>query len=248
MVVFLKSLQRLQIPRIAVVLLLLGLLIVSAAPSYLTGQWTWTRPPQVSNLKQLKALKKTGLALPGWQIVEHKAVTIGGHKWLAQQVKRGTEPNVLLLLRPQDGPTDQPEIDWIDVDGVQRWSTDSYQSVRFTVDPKTAVTATQDTELVGSQPNRDRPVTVEARFFRGWTAKQTYAVLQWYALAQGGTASPTRWFFADRIAQWQKRRVAWVGVSILMPIEPLEDIEKYWSSVQGLGQTIQLELMRTALN
>lgn len=223
----LRSMPFLKVVALVLLLLLLG---IGAVPGYLTGHWSWAQPLPVTTLKQLQKLR-TGLTLPGWQIIEQQQKMIGGHKWSVQVIKQEHEQTeAMLLLLPQNGPKDQPQVEWTDIDGVRRWKTDQYRSAHFTVEPPRAL-----------EPGTD--VNVEARFFRGWTDQQTFAVLEWYAWPRGGHPAPSRWFWVDQLAQWRYTRVPWVAVSILIPIEPLGEVETSWPLAQSLGQTVQAALM-----
>lgn len=231
MISFSKFLQQAQFPKVVVLLLLLVLLLIGAVPGYLTGRWSWAQPPPVTVLKQMKHLRQTGLTVPGWQIIEQQQEVIGGHKWSVQFIKQEREQRqAILLLLPQNGPTDQPEVEWTDINGVRRWNTDQYRASEFTVERPRVL-------------GKGDAAKVEARFFRGWSDQQTFAVLQWYAWPTGGHPSPSRWFWADQLAQWRKTRVPWVAVSILIPIEPLGEVETALPLAQSLGQSVQAALM-----
>lgn len=219
----LPKLKRLSFSKLLLLLLLTALVGLGALPGYVSGgEWRWTAPPRVVVLKELKQLRQNGLTLTGWQTVDRQNPIIGEHKWLQQTLTDNTHTNATLFLFPQNGPLDQPAVEWTDLDGAQGWKTDSKRNVDF----------------IASAPSN--PVT--AQFFRAWTEKQTYAVLQWYAWAEGGHPQPSHWFVVDRLAQWQNRRVPWVAVSVLLPIEPLDDIEKSWSKLESLAQAIQTNL------
>ena len=225
------GLGRTLFPRIVVLLLLLVLLARSAVPGYLTGRWSWAQPLPVTTLKQIKQLRQTGLTLPSWQIIQQQQQIIGGHKWSVQVIKQERKQmQAILLLLPQNGPAAQPQVEWTDINGAQRWNTDQYHWSQFTVEPLGVL-------------NSGGATKVEARFFRGWTDQQTFAVLEWYAWPTGGHAVPSRWFWADQLAQWRYTRVPWVAVSILIPIEPLGEVETSWPLAQSLGQTVQAALM-----
>lgn len=228
---FSKFLKQLQFPKIVVLLLLLMLLGIGAVPGYLTGRWAWTSPLPVHRLEQIKQLRQTGLTLPGWETLEQQQQTIGGRKWSAQVIKQeGKQTQAILLLLPQNGPRDQPQVEWTDINGARRWKTDQNRSAHFTVEPPQGLKSTA-------------PAKVEARFFRGWNNQQTFAVLQWYAWSRGGHPAPSRWFWLDQLAQWRYTRVPWVAVSILILTEPLSEVETSWSIAQSLGQTVQAALM-----
>jgi cyanoexosortase B-associated protein len=234
------ALNKLKVSQLILVLFLLILMVVGAVPGYLKGKWSWQQPQQVANLQQLRGLQETGITLPDWQTVNQKPLQIGGHKWSFQSMQRDAQTQAIVLLRPQRDRKDQPQVEWVDLNGFQwwqtnqprKWQTDQYRDVQFTV-PATAP---------GQQPGK-----VEAQFFRKWIPDQnfsgTFAVLQWYAWPGGGHPNPSRWFWADQTAQWQGYRVPWVAVSILMPIEPLGEVEKAWPQVQSLAQNVQTALM-----
>ena len=229
MVSLLKSVTPAQFPRVVALVLLLALLGLGAIPGYLTGHWSWAQPLPVAGLKQIKQLRQTGLPLTGWQMLDHQQQLIGEHEWLIQNIQRDQTKATLLLL-PQNGPKDQPQVEWTDIDGGQRWRVDQYHSSQFTVEPLQASGVTT-------------PVQVEARFFRGWTDQQTFAVLQWYAQPRSGHSAPVRWVLADQLAQWHSTRVPWVAVSIMIPIEPLGEVEEAWPLAQSLGHAVQTALM-----
>jgi cyanoexosortase B-associated protein len=217
-------------------LLLLLLLALGAVPGYLTGRWQWQQPLPVTNLKQLKQIRQTGLTLPGWQTIEQAEQQIGEHKWSSQLLqKQGANTQAVLLLLPQNGPKNQPQVEWTDINSWGRlrwgqWNLAQNRSVEFTVKQPQENALTTETK-------------VKATFFRAATKEQTFAVLQWYAWRNGGDSSPLQWLLADQVAQLHKQRAAWVAVSILMPMEPLGQIETVWSEVKSVGETVQAALM-----
>jgi cyanoexosortase B-associated protein len=235
-----KIFQERQWSQLAVLILLLLLLIVGAVPGYLTGKWVWQQPPPVNKLHELKNIRKVGLNIPGWQTVQHSESQIGEHKWSLQILKQQDPANeAILLLLPQNGPRDQPEVEWTDISGWGKltwgkWDMAQYRTAEFTF--KQASTQKLNTTI-----------KVKSRFFRATTQKQTFAVLQWYAMPNAGTSSLVNWFVLDQLAQWQKKRVPWVAVSILMSMESFGEVETSWSKLQSLGEKVQSELMSIAL-
>ncbi|WP_392530319.1 cyanoexosortase B system-associated protein [Nostoc sp. C117] len=236
MISFSKFFKENQLSQVAALLLLLLLLVMGAVPGYLTGHWQWKQPPPVTSLNELKQIRKTGLILPGWQTIEQADQPIGEHQWSLQVMKKdGSESQAILLLLPQNGPMDQPEVEWTEVNGWGRsrwgkWEVAQYRAAAFTVKPSGKLASNVETK-------------VEARFFRASTPQQTFAVLQWYAMPNGGNPSPFHWFLADQLAQWRKQRTPWVAVSILIPMEPLGEVEKSWSLAKSIGETVQAALM-----
>lgn len=219
-------------PKISLLLLLLALMAIGAVPGYISGKWSWVKPPRVTTLKQLREMRKQGLNLPGWQTLVQEEIPIGGHKWSYQQIQSEGQTTVGLLLLNQNSHVDQPRVEWVDINGHQQqissdWKTDSYQTKQFAVAPT----------------DERSSVVVRARFFRGWNQRQTYAIVQWYARPDGGSTGPTSWFWADRMAMVKGGRAPWVAVCLLIPIEPLGDIEQTWPQAKKLAETVQRTLM-----
>jgi cyanoexosortase B-associated protein len=227
-----KLIERSQLPKVLVLCFLLLMVAIAAVPSYLSGQWSWAHPPKVANLKQLKNLQQQGLTIPGWKTVKQEVEIVGGHKWSTQEIQRDDQKPITLRLFPQKDDKGQPEVEWMDINGVEQWQTDSYRQLQFTA-PTSPV------------------AKVESQFFRAWNQQQTYAVMQWYAWSGGGHPAPSQWFFADRSAQRQGNRVPWVAVSLKIPIAPLGtidgEIEKARPLAISLGETVQAALMAQVL-
>ncbi|OCQ99706.1 cyanoexosortase B system-associated protein [Oscillatoriales cyanobacterium USR001] len=223
-----------QLSRIAVLLFLLILVTVGAIPSYLTGKWVWMKPLPIPTLKELKAIRHEGLKIPGWESRFRKNITIGGNKWFIQELKNVNVTAILFLLT-QNGPKDQPQVEWTDINGFHRWKTDSHRTLNFTV------------KLNQITPEKPQEILIDAKFFRSWTKEGTFAVLEWYAWPTGGSATPSIWFWTDRKAQLFNRRVPWVAVCIIIPIKPKDDLEKIQPLAIILGQIVQGELMKKAL-
>ena len=218
--------------QIAVLLLLLFLFIIGTFPGYFQGKWQWQEPPPVSKLKELKSLRQTGLTIRGWQTIKQTPKTIDKQKWSLQVVKKqGEKTQAMIMLLPQNGPRTQPQVEWTTLNGFWDWDIAQYDLAKLTIQP-----------LSGSDGEKNQ---VTARFFRGSTDRQTFAVLQWYAWQNGGHPWPSQWFMVDQKAQWQRQRAAWVAVSIILPMEPLGQVEKYWHEVEALGQQVQTALNAT---
>ncbi|MGI0492061.1 cyanoexosortase B system-associated protein [Alkalinema pantanalense CENA528] len=226
--------RRLFLPilRWGLLALLLVLLLVGAIPGYLKGSWFWQSPPPVTVLQNLKHLRQHGLPLPGWQMTKQRTLTLGDHIWSVQESQDSQQNTAIVFLFTQNGPKDQPQVEWMDLNGIQQWDTDSQQSLTFTVSPT-------------NSPANSQPVTVTAQLFRAWNRQQTYAVLQWYAWPTGGSPVPSHWFMADRLAQLHRQRQPWVAVSALLEIEPLDDLGNYRDRIDSFGKTIQSALLET---
>lgn len=187
----------------------------------------WQQIPKLEVSAALSQMQKTGLSLPGWRTLEQRTIELGAHKWSVQTIAPETETatpqnTAILMLRPQTWERDRPQIEWTDVNGARRWTVDSRRSLAFDL------------------PTGSR---VQARWFRGWTKQRTFAVVQWYAWASGGSAAPSRWFWVDQALQLQRRqRAAWVGVSLLLPMPPLGNLETAKPESLSLAKLVQTQL------
>ncbi|PAX55242.1 cyanoexosortase B system-associated protein [Brunnivagina elsteri] len=229
-----KLAKEYQYPQLIALLLLILLLFIGTVPGYLTGKWQWKQPPPIPTLKELKQIRKVGLTLPGWQTVEQQEKTVGDRKWSLQTIqKEASDKKVILLMLPQNGPMDQPQVEWMEVKSFWQWEIAQERDVEFTV--KALPTSPTKSDI--------SDIKVKATFFRGSTKQQSFAVLQWYAWANGGDPSQLNWFLADQSAQWQKHRAAWVAVNIAIPMEQLGQVDKSWEEAKSLGETIQTRLI-----
>ncbi|NET01626.1 MAG: cyanoexosortase B system-associated protein [Sphaerospermopsis sp. SIO1G2] len=237
-----KHFKSQQLSQVVLLVLLLIILITGAVPGYFTGKWQWTQPPKVNQIKELRNIRKEGLDILGWKTIQQSESQVGEHKW-SLQVLQEQEPSdqpveAILLLLPQVGIRDQPAVEWTDVSGWAKlrwggWDMAQYRTVEFTVDFESQ--------------NKNLTPKIQARFFRATTNRETFAVLQWYAMPNGGTVSPAQWFAMDQIAQWQKKRVPWVAVNIMLPMESFGQAETSWPKLESLGKKVQSSLMSRIL-
>lgn len=219
-----------SITQIILILLLLIPLVWGAMPGYLQGgNWSWSRLPRVPHLQDIKSFLNTGLELPDWKIVQQKQIRVGGQIWSAQvmeSVKLEQSKPVMLMLSPQSYYLDKPEVEWMDLNGLERWKTDSYRQLQF-----------QDESNSNSQ--------VKARFFRAWNPRQTFAVVQWYAFPNGGHYASGSWFWRDRVAQLRGSRVPWVATCLKIPLEPLGELNLAQPIAESLARQIQANLSKS---
>lgn len=227
---FFKERQFLQI---AALLILVLLLAIGALPGYLNrGDWQWKEPPPVVNLGEIKQLRETGLILPGWKITQQQEQKLGSGKWSVQVMeKEDKSQTAILLLLPQNGPKDQPQVEWTEINSWGRMQWGEWQIGQY-----------REAEFAVEEPQSKDKTEVNARFFRAFSQKQTFAVLQWYAMPKDGHFSPLNWFWADQLAQWHKRRVPWIAVSLFIPMEPLGEVETTWEQAKSIGQKVQSRL------
>lgn len=224
-----------------VALLLLAIALVAALPSYFGKPWPWAQPPQMAHLEQVQALRQSELSLAGWQTESREEIRIGVRRWSMQTL--GREPSshlaapssespasAILLLRSPMRSEDAPEIDWVSFSGEFGLRVDSRRNLRFS-----------------AKASDGQPISVNTRFSRHWNAEQTYAVVQWYAWPKGGSADPGRWFWADQRMQWtQQQRMPWVAIALLLPMEPLGNLEESRADAKLLAKAVQSALMAGA--
>lgn len=211
---------------------LAALVAIAAVPSYLSGQWPWSADLPVPHLEAVRSLIDTPLEIPGWAATYQQEVSIGRDRWSLAEYRRPGSPEAkeesfVLLLRPQMGSDQQPEVEWVDLRGAQSWQVADRHTVRFT--------ATVDGRS---------PVPVTTRYFRGVDERNTFAVMQWYAWPSRGHFAPGKWFWADQAQQWQQRQhMPWVAVSVLLPIEPVGNIRPHTATITAIAQSVQQGLL-----
>ncbi len=231
-----------------IVCVALALLVATSALPRYASSWPWATPPKVANQSALQSIRDQGIALPNWSSEEQLRRKIGGADWSIQQLSQpkasATEPNsAFLLLRPQIWEADQPEVEWVDIKGSQRWKTDSHEKLPF------VVPAYQPLSPASPRSLAMETIRVKPNFFRAWNSDQTYAVLQWYAWPSGGSASVAEWFWADQQMQWQQyQRLPWIAVSLWLPIEPLGNIAPYQARIKALGEEVHTALLQTVFS
>ncbi|MEL6222632.1 MAG: cyanoexosortase B system-associated protein [Cyanobacteria bacterium J06627_8] len=242
--------------RLLATIVVLTIATVISVSNYVTGNWVWATPPTVPHQTQLNGVKETGITLSHWQTIEHYAGEISGYDWSVQALvpndaddvdsEWGIQPEnpAVLLLRPQSWYRDMPQVEWMDIQGVQQWTIDQKKQVALTVHPLSSQENVIDRDDAISGAG-DRSIRVQTRFFRGWNRQQTYAVMQWYAWQTGGSPSASRWFWVDQRTQLRDRhRMPWVAVSIMVPITPLGDSQTAQAIAETLGQEVQATLIR----
>ncbi|MFQ4135125.1 cyanoexosortase B system-associated protein [Nodosilinea sp. PGN35] len=228
---------------LALVAVLAALAGIAILPAYLNGQWPWVNSPQVAQIEQLRALQTEGLALPGWRQTTVEPVLINRQTWTlveyradAPETQAAPVQQFALLLHPQPWHSNQPQLEWIDLAGAQNWRIESRRRLKVT--------------SPGTEP-------VTARFFRAWGDgrrptpghRQSFAVVQWYAMPHGGQTSPGDWFWANQWSQLTQRQLTpWVAVCLLLPTPPLGAIDDFQPLAAELTGQIQQQLTATVLN
>ncbi|MDY7022625.1 MAG: cyanoexosortase B system-associated protein [Cyanobacteriota bacterium] len=246
-----------QIAKASALVLLMVLLIVAAIPGYFTGKWSWADQPPLQTLAQLQQIREQGIEIAGWKTLEQKQLQIRGQEWLVQTIEQNDQ-TAIVLMRVQKFYKDRPQVEWMDLNSFQQWKTDSSRRIRLTTEPSKNLASptpftthffrswTQSINPLLSILWRDCTSTEVCQLYQKQRLKQTYAVMQWYAWPDNGSPSPSQWFIADRFAQLSQQRAPWVAVNVLIPIEPLGDIQKVEDVSSSLSQTIQAKLMTEA--
>jgi cyanoexosortase B-associated protein len=204
-----------------ILIALILMLVTSAVPQAIGQRWSWRKPPEVAQLRELRTLRKQGIAIGNWQTAEGKEIQLGDRNWYWQTLKQ-KKTTAAVLFMPQTDSKQQPQVEWTDIQGIQRWQSDSEQTLKIQAEAL-------------KQP-------FETRFFRALTPDRTFAVVQWYAQSNGGSPSPAQWYFNDRQAQWQRQRIPWVAVNVQLPMEPRDDLKKYEAQATQLAAAVQLSL------
>ena len=215
------------ITNLIVLLLLIGTIAIAAVPGYWQGgKWSWSELPRLSNPRQMRSLLTTGIEFSDWQTVTQKQIRIGGNKWSAQAITQGKAAPAIVLLAPQTYYTNKPYVEWTDLQGLEKWKTDSHTQLEFTA--------------------RDNS-QVKARFFRAWN-QQTFAIVQWYAFPNGGSPDSSNWFWRDQIAQLKRQRIPWIAVCLKIPLKPLDDLDSVATLATSLAQQVQNSLQENTFN
>ncbi|MCU0534629.1 MAG: cyanoexosortase B system-associated protein [Hydrococcus sp. Prado102] len=222
-----KLKKQFSISQLALILILVVAIAISAVPGYVSGKWSWADLPKVANIKQLQNIRKAGLSIHSWSTLEQREVSIGGNKWLYQIMQPPGQSFVELLLMPQNYYKNHPQVEWVDLDGIERWTTDSHKTLQLSV-------------------AEGESKTVSAQFFRAWN-RSTFVVVQWYAWPGGGNYSPFSWFLADQWAQLHRQRASWIAVSLKIPVDPLASVESTETLAKSLAQTVQTTLEKKIL-
>ncbi|MGB5771804.1 MAG: cyanoexosortase B system-associated protein [Crocosphaera sp.] len=206
-----------------IVLCLLGLAIIFVAiPSYFTQKWSWSELPRVPEIAEMRKIPETELTFPGWTTVTQRKMEISSYPWSFQAVEKPGQDPIIIALKAQKYYKDHPEVEWVDIAGLEKWKTDSHQSLKFpsAIKPKNSVTA---------------------NWFQAWN-NNTFGVVQWYAWPGGGHSAPSQWFLADQKAQIKGKRVPWIAVSLKIPMEPLGELKDIESVAKSLAQEVQKTL------
>jgi len=243
--------------------LLLLLLAIVAAPSYLSGRWPWAELVPIANIQQIRSLRTTALSLPNWQTLPQAQLLNGA----AVSLETTSSPPELSLrpLAPARAIANIADLRIVQIGG-ERWS---YQELAHPekdqppigifllpqVDNK-KMPEVEWVDLRGTEgwrqeglralkfavPVGDRPVSVTARFFRA-AAERTFAVVQWYAWPTGGSRSPLAWFWHDQGAQLRRQRQPWVAVCLKIPMRAQDELDAMQPLAESLARDVQAALL-----
>ncbi|MEL4896279.1 cyanoexosortase B system-associated protein [Crocosphaera sp. Alani8] len=210
------------IAQIMILVLFSLVIIFVAVPSYLNQEWSWSKLPRVPEVAQMREIPNTKLNFSGWTTISQREMSINNYPWSLQLIEKPGEEVVFVALKGQKYFKDQPEVEWTDLELMERWKREGVKTLEFP-----------------SEINPNNSVT--ARWFQAWNDK-TYAVVQWYAWPGGGHHAPSQWFLVDQKAQLRKKRVPWVAVSITIPMEALGSLKDKEALARPLAQEVQKTL------
>jgi cyanoexosortase B-associated protein len=215
--------------QLGLVALMMVMLVAVMAPGYLKGQWPWVVAPQLTStdLAALHTLRDEGLEIPNWQRQQHQVVTLNRQDWSVNEYTTldAATPSqqMVLLLHPQPWHSNQPQVEWVDLAGVQNWRIERRKSL-----------------ALGSE---SAPLPVRANLLQVRNDQQTFAVLQWYAWPGGGHPAPRRWFWVNQRSQLATHTLTpWVAVTVLAPIPPLADLSTYQPWMAELGGQVHQQV------
>lgn len=215
--------------QLGLVALLMVLVVVVMAPGYLKGQWPWVAAPQLTSadLATLNTLHDEGLEIPDWQRQQHQVVTLNRQDWSVNEYTAldaaAPASQMVVLLHPQPWHSNQPQVEWVDLAGVQNWRIERRKSL-----------------ALGSE---SAPLPVRANLLQVRNDQQTFAVLQWYAWPGGGHPAPRRWFWVNQRSQLATHTLTpWVAVTVLVPIPPLAALGTYQPWMAELGGQVHQQV------
>jgi cyanoexosortase B-associated protein len=204
------------------VALLMVLMAAVMAPAYLTGQWPWVTAPQLTDadLAALNTLRNNGLEIPHWSPPQHQVITLNRQDWSVNEYTTtdatALAQQMVVLLYPQPWHNNQPQVEWVDLAGVQNWRVERRQRLQLR--------------------DGQHPLPVQANWIQGHNRQQTFVALQWYAWPGGGHPAPQRWFWANQRSQLTTHTLTpWVAVTLLVPVPPLADVNPYQAWMAELG-------------
>ncbi|MFH7245374.1 MAG: cyanoexosortase B system-associated protein [Spirulina sp.] len=209
--------------------LLMMLVAMVMVPGYLGGQWPWVVAPQLTSgdLAALHTLRDEGLEMPNWQHQQHQVVALNRQDWSVNEYTAldaaAPAQQMVVLLHPQPWHSNQPQVEWVDLAGMQNWRIERRKSL-----------------ALGSDAD---PLPVRANLLQVRNDQQTFAVLQWYAWPGGGHPAPSHWFWVNQRSQLATHTLTpWVAVTVLVPIPPLADLGTYQSWMAELGGQVHQQV------
>ena len=224
--------------KVGLVMLLSFLAIVTVVPTASHGQWPWmpaSQPPLVEPFRQLQQ----GLPLPGWTILRQRELSLNQQTWFLFEYARpvlllgdASAPQsgatLIVFMRPQRLPNEQPGVEWLDINSARNLS------------------ASSDLSVVITTTGKAYPGNATAQLVRTHNQKQTFAALQWYAWPQGGHPNPGIWFWQNQWSQFKHRNpTPWIAVAAFMVMDPLVDLADYRPLAVEVGTTLQRQLDKT---
>jgi len=206
--------------------LLLLLILGGILPNLISGHWSWLEQPRIGNIQKMRAVQESGIELSNLNTIDQSQAKIGEGTWSVQVLESHEGKRITLLLKPQIYYKNQPGLEWSDISSISRWNQG------------------ETTEL--SIPTRSGGKAT-ARFYRAWT-ENTFAVLQWYAWLGGGHYDPSVWYWLDQWAQLKRQRVPWIAVSLMIPLDPMKELQTLTPFALNLAGEVQSYLEQNVLS
>jgi cyanoexosortase B-associated protein len=172
------------------------------------------------------ALQESGIKLSDLKTTDRSQGEIGEGKWSVQVVESPEGKRITVLLKPQVYYKSQPRVEWSDIASISRWN--QGETTELSIPTQSGGKAT-------------------ARFYRAWT-QSTFAVVQWYAWLGGGHYDPSVWYWLDQWAQLKRQRVPWIAVSLLIPLEPMKELQTLTPFALNLATEVQNYLEQNVLS
>lgn len=211
-------------------LLLLGLLLLlilgGILPNLISGHWSWLEQPRIGNIQKMRSLQASGIELSDLKTINQQQGDIGEGKWSVQVVESPEGKRITVLLKPQIYYKNQPGLEWSDISSISRWN--QGETTELSIPTQSGGKAT-------------------ARFYRAWT-QNTFAVVQWYAWLGGGHYDPSVWYWLDQWAQLKRQRVPWIAVSLVIPLDPMKELQTLTPFALNLAGEVQSYLEQSVLS
>ena len=118
--------------KLTALILLLVMVILGAAPGYFQGNWRWSWVGPITNLSELRNVRKAGLDVPNWETLRTDERLIGSKKWSAQQLR----PQAIASATNSPAPKDTDSEDTAEAPAAQPPATQSKETEEQSAAPE----------------------------------------------------------------------------------------------------------------